>query len=104
MGKRRKQQPPAAMPGVPLDGAPVYVKIVVWLLMWFGLPMMMVIAFFFVFIGYLPSPVTETASNMRDHRRETGEILKYMETNAKIARQICRNTSPDPADRVACNQ
>jgi len=101
---RRPRNPSPVIQGIPLDGAPVYVKLVIWMLMWFGLPVVMVLAFFFVFIGYLPSPVTETASNMRDHRRETGDILKYMETSTKLSRQICRNTSPDPADRVACNQ
>lgn len=104
MPRKRTNRSSEGLPGIPLDGAPVYVKLVIWMLMWFGLPVVMVTAFFFVFIGYLPSPVTETAANMRDHRRETGEILRYMETSARIARQICRNTSPDPADRVACNQ
>lgn len=102
----RKNAPAApAVGNMPvLDGAPVYVKIVIWILMWFGLPVAMVVAFFFVFIGYLPSPLTEVAESMRAHRREMQDVLTYVRAMDRVQRQICRNTSSDAADRVACNQ
>jgi hypothetical protein len=90
------------MSAIPLDGAPLYVKLVIWLLMWFGLPVVLVIAFFFVFIGYLPSPLLETNESMREHRREMTELLKFVAGQDRVMRQICRNTSTDPADRVGC--
>ena len=101
---RRPPAPPVLAMAPPLESAPIYVKLVVWLLTWFGLPVVMVIGFFFVFIGYLPSPLTEVASSMKEHRREMQDILEYVRNSTRVQRQICRNTSTDPADRAACNQ
>lgn len=104
-----RKAPPAAPPAhsvgnMPmLNGAPIYVKVVIWMLMWFGLPVTMVAAFFFVFIGYLPSPLTEVAESMRMHRREMQDVLLWIRAVDRVQRQICRNTSTDPADRAACN-
>ena len=86
-----------------LEGAPPYVKLVVWLLMSLGLPSAMVIAFFFVFIGYLPSPLTEVQSSMREHRAEMRGVIAYVETTQRLLRQICRNTSHEAEDRAWCN-
>lgn len=92
------------MNAIPLDGAPLYVKLVLWLLMWFGVPTAMLIGFFFIYIGYLPSPLSETNMSMREHRREMSDLLKYVAGQDRVMRQICRNTSTDPADRVSCSQ
>ncbi|HJR01822.1 MAG TPA: hypothetical protein VKA83_09335 [Methylomirabilota bacterium] len=91
--------------GMPaLNGAPWYAKLVIWTLASFGFPVAICVAFFMIFIGQLPSPLTTTAAEIKAHREETHGLLEFVKTNTRLQRQICRNTSRDPAERVFCDQ
>ena len=87
-----------------LNGAPWYVKLVIWLLVWFGFPVAMCLVLFAVMLGQIPSPITTTAAEMTAHRSETNELLTLAKSSTRLQRQICRNTSSNMAERVACDQ
>lgn len=91
-----------AMPA--LNGAPWYVRLVIWLLVWFGFPVAMCVVLFMVVVGQIPSPITHTAAEMKAHREEMHGLLQFVATNTRLQRQICRNTARDPAERVFCDQ
>lgn len=84
--------------------APWYVKLVVWGLIWFGLPTLGCVAFFLMFIGVIPSPLVDLRNDMRMHREEMLLVKAFMAANTRLAQQICRNTSRDPAERAQCYQ
>lgn len=97
------QEPaPGMMPQ--MDAAPWYVKLGIWLLMWFGFPTLMCIVFLGLIVGYIPSPVTEVKAAMVKHQEEMKSVLDYVNTNTRVVRQICRNTSSNPAERVECDR
>lgn len=104
MAKRRARErdtSPGSMPV--LNGAPWYVKLVIWLLVWFGFPVAMCVVFLMLIIGYIPSPITELSNDMRAHRGEMRDVLKYVETSARLQRQMCRNTSTNAVERGQCD-
>jgi len=80
------------------------VKVGLWLMVWFGFPTIFCIALFGIFIGYLPSPMLTTDQAIREHREETRVIFKYIETSTRSLRQICRNTSTNKIEQLACDQ
>lgn len=92
-------------PGMPmLTGAPWYVKLVIWLLVWFGFPVMMSIVLLMVIVGYIPSPLLTLDKNMGKHMQDMDRAIALMETSTRIQRQMCRNTSSNPAERVECDR
>lgn len=94
---------PAAASLPALDGAPWYVKLVIWLLVWFGFPVFMCVIFLMLIVGYIPSPLTSLQKDMTDHMREMKRVMEYVDASTRISRQICRNTSTNPAERVQCD-
>jgi len=98
----RKPSDPVAMP--PLDGAPWYVKLGIWLLVWFGFPVFMCVFFLMLIVGYIPSPMTETKALMADHIRDMQRVMAYVDTSTRISRQICRNTASNPVERGECDR
>lgn len=105
---RRPAPPPpqngtVGMPAF-LDTAPWYVKLVVWLLVWFGFPVAMTIALFMVVIGYIPSPLTSLDKEMTRHVEDMRKVLNAVEANERVYRQICRNTSTNAVERRECDR
>ncbi len=100
--KSGKKAEAVAMP--PLDGAPWYVKLGIWLLVWFGFPVFMCIFFLMLIVGYIPSPVTATQALMTEHAKDMQRVLSYVDVSTRISRQICRNTSSNPAERLECER
>jgi hypothetical protein len=96
-------EPPLMM----LNGAPWYVKIVLYVLSYFGFPVVLVLIFLMVFAGYIPSPLTEVHKMVTDHstdyRRDIREVLDYVKASTKVQRQMCRNTASSVAERAACD-
>ncbi len=87
-----------------LNGAPWYVKVVIWLLVWFGFPVAMVIVLFMVFLGQLPSPITDTNKRVQEIQKDMATLARYTEVTTRMMRQMCRNTSTHAAERVTCDQ
>jgi hypothetical protein len=54
--------------------------------------------------GYLPSPLTTLAQDMSNHKDEMRKVLQFVETSTRVQRQVCRNTSTNPAERVECDR
>lgn len=105
----RRPAEPAPAPHFPAPGiegvpAPAYVKLAIWLLVNFGAPMVMLILFFFVFVGYFPSPVTETRQDVIMIKQAMTKLTEAVQGQTKVWNQICRNTSRDPADRMSCEK
>ena len=91
--------------GVPaLADAPWYVKFVIYILMWFGFPVAISVILLFVFIGYIPSPLTTLDKRMEGHVKDMERALILIEANQRVQRQICRNTSSNAAERVECDR
>ena len=86
-----------------LNGAPWYVKLVIWLLVWFGFPVFMCVVMLMLIVGYIPSPLTTIQTDMRDHKIEMQKVLAYIALSTRVQRQVCRNTSTNPAERVQCD-
>jgi hypothetical protein len=102
--KARAQSVASPIAAPALDSAPWYIKLAVWLLMWFGFPTLMCIVFLGLIVGYIPSPLTAVQNKMERHEREMEKVLTYVDTNTRVVRQICRNTSSNPAERVECDR
>ena len=108
----RRPAPPAPPPpqngtvGMPafLETAPWYVKLVVWLLVWFGFPVAVSAALFMLITGYIPSPLTSLDKQMAGHVDDMRRVLTAVETNERIYRQICRNTSTNAVERRECDR
>lgn len=87
-----------------LDSAPWYVKLVVYLLVWFGFPVAMSVFLLMALIGYIPSPLTKLDKEMTTHVEDLRAVIRLVESNARVQRQICRNTSTNAAERVECDR
>lgn len=87
-----------------LNDAPWYVKVGIWFIIWFGFPVVVSSALFGIVVGYIPSPMMSAAQDIREHREETRAVFKYMEASSKTLRQICRNTSTNKIEQLACDQ
>lgn len=88
---------------LPAD-VPWYVKAVLWSLQYIGLPTVFAVVFLGIFVGYIPSPITENRDETRALRKDVDHLLKYVEVSSRLHRQVCRNTAPDPAEKVECNR
>jgi len=98
----REQEGPGGMPA--LAEAPWYVKLVIWLLVWFGFPVAISVVLLFVVIGYIPSPLTTLDKSMSLHIVDMQKALALVESNQRIQRQICRNTSTNAVERSECDR
>lgn len=87
-----------------LDNAPWYVKLVVYLLVWFGFPVAVSGFLLMVVIGYIPSPLTKLDKDMATHVEDMRAMVRLVESNQRVQRQICRNTSTNAAERVECDR
>lgn len=114
-----KAKPPRAPEPADLNGsgmgliaaAPWYVKLVLWLLAWFGFPVGLSVFLLMLIVGYVPSPLTDLKAEMKEHRGEMGDqkkdmqqIIQYTKVSERVWRQICRNTSPSVVERVECDR
>lgn len=107
MSKRRAVQTqvdggPVGMPA--LADAPWYVKLVIWLLVWFGFPVAVSMFLLMIVVGYIPSPITTLDKNMTAHLADMQKVMTVIESTQRVQRQICRNTSTNLAERVVCDQ
>lgn len=100
----RRRPQPLTNGNVPdLAGAPWYIKLVVWMLAWFGVPLAGLVIALLMFTGAIPSPLTDVLTEVRNHRGIESTLLLYIEANGRVTRQICRNTAREAAERVACD-
>ena len=109
MPRRPQPAPPVSVPAdgpatIPLQGAPWYVKLVIWLLVWFGFPVFMCVIFLMLLVGYIPSPLTRLSDDMRDHKEEMRKVLEFVATSTRVNRQMCRNTATNPVERSECDR
>jgi hypothetical protein len=87
-----------------LQGAPWYVKLVVYMLLWFGFPVAVSAFLLMVVIGYIPSPLTKLDKEMATHVEDMRLAIKLVEGSQRVQRQICRNTSTNAVERVECDR
>lgn len=102
---------PLYTPAIPnSNGAPWYVRPLLYFLTYVGLPGVMALFLLLMFSGWIPSPILSTAAGVAElktlldtHAVATKEINEALKIDTKLLRAICRNTAKTDYDRVACD-
>ena len=83
-----------------VNGVPMWVKII----MYIGYPAFITLVFLGIFVGYIPSPITEVKASVTDLTKELEGHSTLDGDRIRILRSICRNTANTEIAKLECDR